>query len=183
MPIQITHCSNVLLRSETKPIVLSQKTLRLGRQPKWHSFCVRKGDKVPRPSFKQISSGREGRSQKVKRIEAVITPWTLDAFREAAPQLGIVEFDLVEIYRSDCATIEQPQRLYRGRGFTIDLLPRLRLEFVLFDDDVQATVRRLLELIHPDSIAIFKLDQELRPISPTNDRPNPLFPSITKSVN
>jgi len=119
----------------------------------------------------------------VKRIETVIAPWTLDAFREAAPQLGIVEFDLVEVYRSDCATIEQPQRLYRGREFTIDLLPRLRLEFVLFDDDVQATVHHLLELIHPESIAIFKLDQELRPISSTNGCPHSLSPSITKSVN
>jgi nitrogen regulatory protein PII len=119
----------------------------------------------------------------VKRIETVITPWTLDAFKEAAPQLGIVEFDLVEVYRSDCAIVDQPQRLYRGRESTIDLLPRLRLEFVLFDDDVQATVHRLLELIHPESIAIFRLDQELRPISSTNGRPHPLSPSITKSVN
>jgi nitrogen regulatory protein P-II 1 len=106
----------------------------------------------------------------MKRIEAVIAPWTLDAFKEAAPQLGISEFDLVEVFRSDCANIERHQRLYRGREFTVDLSPRLRLEFLLFDKDVEATVHRLLELVHPESIAIFKLDQEVRTISSNNGR-------------
>ena len=100
----------------------------------------------------------------MKRIEVVITPWSLDAFKEAAPRLGIVEFDLVEVYRSGCATIQNNQRVYRGRGFAIDLLPRLRVEFVLFDDNVQSTLQGLLELVHPESIAIFKLDQTVFPV-------------------
>jgi nitrogen regulatory protein P-II 1 len=100
----------------------------------------------------------------MKRIEVVITPWSLDAFKEVAPRLGIAEFDLVEVYRSGCATIQKNQRVYRGREFAIDLLPRLRVEFVLFDDNVQSTLHGLLELVHPDSIAIFKLDQTVLPV-------------------
>ena len=99
----------------------------------------------------------------MKKIEAVIPPWTLDTFKEAALELGISEFDLVEIYRSGCTTIEGRQRLYRGQEFAADLLPRLKLEFVLFDDDVTTTLHRLLELVHPESIAVLKLDQTLRP--------------------
>ena len=100
----------------------------------------------------------------MKRIELVITPWSLDAFKDAAPRLGIVEFDLVEVYRSGCATIQNNQRVYRGREFTTDLLPRLRVEFVLFDDKVQTTLHALLELMHLESIAIFKLDQTILPV-------------------
>ena len=99
----------------------------------------------------------------MKRIEAVITPWTLDTFKEAAPGLGISEFDVVEVYRSGCALTEGQQRLCRGREFRADLLPRLRLEFVLFDDDVQATLHQLLELVHPESIAVFRLDRTILP--------------------
>ena len=98
----------------------------------------------------------------MKRIEAVITPWSLDAFKEAAPRLGISEFDLVEVYRSGCETTDG-QRVYRGRQFAAALLPRLRVEFVLFDDNVQATLHELLELVHPESVAIFKLDQTASP--------------------
>ena len=104
----------------------------------------------------------------MKRIEAVITPWTLDTFREAAPRLGISEFELVEVYRSGCESIERSKRLYRGIEFKADFSPRLRVEFVMFDDDVQATLHRLLELVHPESISIFRLDQEVRTISGAN---------------
>ena len=99
----------------------------------------------------------------MKRIEAVITPWSLDAFKEAAPQLGITAFDLVEVYRSGCTTTDRQKRLYRGHEYTADLLPRLKLEFVLFDDDVKATLHQILELVHPESIAVFKLDQTIWP--------------------
>jgi nitrogen regulatory protein P-II 1 len=97
----------------------------------------------------------------MKRIEAVITPCTLNTFKEAAPRLGISEFDLVQVHHSGCVSNEKQKRLYRGLEFTVDLLPRLKLEFVLFDDDVNTTVHQLLELIHPESIAVFKLDQTL----------------------
>ena len=101
----------------------------------------------------------------MKRIEAIIAPWTLDTFKEAAPQLGISEFELVEVYRSGCESIEGGKRLYRGLEFKADLSPRLRVEFVMFDDDVQATLHRLLELVHPESISVFRLDREVRTIS------------------
>jgi nitrogen regulatory protein P-II 1 len=97
----------------------------------------------------------------MKRIETVITPWSLDTFKEAAPKLGISEFNLVEVYSAGCTTIERRKRLYRGHEYTADLLPRLKLEFVLFDDDVKATLHQILELVHPESIAVFKLDQTI----------------------
>jgi nitrogen regulatory protein P-II 1 len=99
----------------------------------------------------------------MKRIEAVITPWSLDTFKEAAPGLGITEFDLVEVYRSGCATSDRQKILYRGLEFTADIEPRLKIEFVLLDDDVQTTLHQLIELVNPESIAIFRLDQTLRP--------------------
>ncbi len=104
----------------------------------------------------------------MKRIEAVIAPWSLDAFKEAAPRLGIAEFDLIEVYRSRLERNAKPQRLYRGREFETELIPRLRIEFVLFDNHVQTTLPRLIELVHPESIAIFTLDQEIRTLSTTN---------------
>jgi len=103
----------------------------------------------------------------MKRIEAVITPWALDAFKEAAPRLGISEFDIVQIYRSGGALAGGRKQLYRGSEFTADL-SRLRVEFLLFDDKVQSTLHQLCELLHPESITVFKLDQHVRTTSPTN---------------
>ena len=104
----------------------------------------------------------------MKRVEAVITPWTLDTFKEAAPQLGISEFELVEVYCSGCESNERGKRVYCGLEFKRDLSPRLRVEFVMFDADVQAALHQLLELVHPESISVFRLDQEVRTISSAN---------------
>jgi nitrogen regulatory protein PII len=99
----------------------------------------------------------------MKRIETVITPWSLDTFKEVAPKLGISEFNLVEVFSTGCTTVEKRKRIYRGTEYTTDLLPRLKLEFVLSDDDVKATLHQLLELVCPESIAVFKLDQTIWP--------------------
>jgi nitrogen regulatory protein PII len=112
----------------------------------------------------------------MKRIEVVITPWALDAFKEAAPRLGISEFDIVQIYRSGGALAGSRQQLYRGCEFTADL-SRLRLEFLLFDDKVQSTLHQLCDLVHLESITVFKLDQHVRTTSPTNGNLKQLFPA------
>jgi nitrogen regulatory protein P-II 1 len=104
----------------------------------------------------------------MKRIEAVITPRTLDTFKAAAPRLGISEFELVEVYRLGSNATEGGKGIYQGCEYRADLLPRLRIEFVMFDDDVQAALHHLLELVHPESISVFRLDQEVRTISPPN---------------
>jgi nitrogen regulatory protein P-II 1 len=96
----------------------------------------------------------------MKKIEAVITPWTLDAFKDAVPRLGISEFSVVEIFRSGCATIGERERLHRGREFAADLSPRLRVEFVVFDDEVQSALHHLLDLVRPESISVFRLEQQ-----------------------
>lgn len=111
----------------------------------------------------------------MKQIEAVITPWTLDEFKEAAPKLGISEFNMVEVHRSIATAIKCQKRLYRGNEYIVDLLPRLKLEFVMFDDEVQSAVHQLIELVHPDSIAVFKLDQALH--SANDQLPGSLSPS------
>jgi len=107
--------------------------------------------------------GLSSHESRMKRIEAVIKPHLLDAFREAAPRFGITQFDVVEVHRSGSGAREG--RLYRGCSHTADLLPRLRVEFVLFDEDVQTAVNGLFELVHPESVAIFRMDKTIRQTS------------------
>lgn len=111
----------------------------------------------------------------MNRIEAVITPWALDVFKEVAPRLGISEFDIVQIHRSGDALAGGRQQLYRGCEFTADL-SRLRLEFLLFDDKLEDTLDQLCELVHPESVTVLKLDQHVRTTSPTNGNLKHLFP-------
>lgn len=98
----------------------------------------------------------------MKRVEAVIKCADLDAFKEAAANLGVFEFDVSEVRRSPGVGFQERRRLYRGQEFTVDLLSRLKVEFVVFDDDAKAIVHALLELLRPESVAIFKIDEVVR---------------------
>ena len=69
----------------------------------------------------------------MKRIEVLITPSALDAFKDVANQLGISEFDLVQVYRSVRPSVKRRSWFYQGCDFTSDMVLRLRIEFMLFD--------------------------------------------------
>jgi nitrogen regulatory protein P-II 1 len=99
----------------------------------------------------------------MKKIEVVITPSTMDTFKEIAPRLGIKELDLIGVHRSARTANGSEKRLYRGSPYIVDLLPRVKLEFVLSDDDMETTLHQLLELVHPESIAVVTVDALLRP--------------------
>ena len=100
----------------------------------------------------------------MKRIEAVIAPWTLRYIRGGSTSTR--DFG-VRAGRSVSLRLRIHWREgseYQGLEFKADLSPRLRVEFVMFVDDVQATPYRLLELVHQESISVFRLDQEVRTI-------------------
>ncbi len=63
-------------------------------------FCTHVGAIPVVEQAAWLALSRAAISSQMKRIEAVIAPWTLEAFREAAPRLGITDFDLVEVYHS-----------------------------------------------------------------------------------
>jgi nitrogen regulatory protein PII len=161
---RITDCSNVVLKYENKSPAAPEKVVdfNTSRQGILSAFGSRSRGRLPSGVSRLDSRSWE---LEMKKIEAVIAPWALDTFKEVAPELGISEFELVEVYRSVCESVDPRKRLYRGHEFTADPSPRLRVEFIMFDDDVQAVVHQLLEVVHPESISVFRVDQQIRAIS------------------
>jgi len=88
----------------------------------------------------------------MKRIEAVIMRSALNDFHRCARQLGIFGFDLCE-----------EQTNLRDHDYTSDTTSRLRVDFAVLDEETKPSVHAVLESVHPDSIAIFKFDQDARP--------------------
>jgi nitrogen regulatory protein PII len=95
----------------------------------------------------------------MKRVEVVMTSSALDMFKSSATSLGIFEYDVSDVRLSPRVAVKERQRLYRGQEYTLDLLPRVKVEFALLDEDTKLIVQNLLTLVTPDSIAIFPLDQ------------------------
>ena len=95
----------------------------------------------------------------MKRIEAVVKRSALDDFHRCAKQLGIFGFDLSE----NPTKRRDHQRLAAAGEYAPDATSRIKVDFAVLDEETKNTVHAVLESVHPDSIAIFKFDQDTQP--------------------
>jgi nitrogen regulatory protein PII len=95
----------------------------------------------------------------MKRIEAVVKRSALDDFHRCAKQLGIFGFDLSE----NPTKRRDHQRLAETGEYAPDATAKVKVDFAVLDEETKHTVHAVLESVHPDSIAIFKFDQDTQP--------------------
>ena len=105
----------------------------------------------------------------MKRIEAVVKRSALDDFQRCAKQLGIFGFDLSE----EGTKRRDHQRLAAAGEYAPDATSRIKVDFAVLDEETKPTVHAVLESVHPESIAIFKFDQDTQP--PTSPRRDSLL--------
>jgi nitrogen regulatory protein PII len=102
----------------------------------------------------------------MKRIETVIPRSALDNFHQCAKGLGIFGFDLSEEPR-----FGDQQRRSVGSPPTLDPISKLKVDFAVLDEEAKPIVHAVLESVHPESIGIFKFDQNPRPETATRQFP------------
>lgn len=76
------------------------------------------------------------------KIEAVIQPAKLDAVKEALIEIGIDGMTILEARGH--GRQKGHSEFYRGREYTIDLLPKLKLELVVRDEMREKAVQAIL---------------------------------------
>ena len=77
----------------------------------------------------------------MKKIEAIIKPFKLDDVKEALTELGVIGMTVTEV--RGFGRQKGHTELYRGSEYTIDFLPKVKIELVVPDglvDKVVATV-------------------------------------------
>jgi nitrogen regulatory protein PII len=99
----------------------------------------------------------------MKRIEAVVKLSALDDFHRCASQLGIFGFDLSE----DRTRRRRHQPPATSGDYSPDTTSRIKVDFAVLDEETKPTVHAVLESVHPESIAIFRLDQDTQPQTST----------------
>jgi nitrogen regulatory protein PII len=68
----------------------------------------------------------------MKKIEAVIKPFKLDDVKEALAELGVVGMTVTEV--RGFGRQKGHTELYRGSEYTIDFLPKVKVEVAVSDD-------------------------------------------------
>lgn len=79
----------------------------------------------------------------MKKIEAVIKPFKLDDVREALTDIGITGMTVTEV--KGFGRQKGHTEIYRGAEYAVDFLPKIKLELVLSDDQVERAVEAIVE--------------------------------------
>ncbi|AXI24793.1 transcriptional regulator [Methanofervidicoccus sp. A16] len=79
----------------------------------------------------------------MKKIEAVIRPERLEIVKNALAEKGYVGLTVSDV-RGRGLQGGMTER-YRGREYTVDLLPKVKLELVVKDSDVEDVIKTICE--------------------------------------
>jgi len=77
----------------------------------------------------------------MKKIEAVIKPYKLEEVKEALTDAGLEGMTVSEV--KGFGRQKGHKEIYRGSEYTVDFLPKLKIEIVVTDDRLDAAVRAI----------------------------------------
>lgn len=91
----------------------------------------------------------------MKKIEAIIKPFKLDEVKEALQDVGVQGLSVIEV--KGFGRQKGHTELYRGAEYVVDFLPKVKIEVVLSDDQVDAACEAIITAAKTDKIGDGKI--------------------------
>ena len=112
----------------------------------------------------------------MKKIEAIIKPFKLDEVKEALQDVGIQGLSVIEA--KGFGRQKGHTELYRGAEYVVDFLPKVKIEIVLGDDQVDEAIKAIIDAaktgkIGDGKIFVSSVEQAIR-IRTEEDGPDAL---------
>ncbi|MCL4539354.1 MAG: P-II family nitrogen regulator [Bacteroidetes bacterium] len=79
----------------------------------------------------------------MKKIEAIIRPFKIDDVREALIEIGIKGMTITEV--KGYGRQKGHTEMYRGSEYQIDFLPKMKIEIISPDDNVDKIVETIIK--------------------------------------
>ena len=79
----------------------------------------------------------------MKELEAIIKPFKLDDVKEALSSLGVEGMTVTEV--KGFGRQKGHTEIYRGSEYTVDFLPKIKLEVVLADAQVDEAIKAIVK--------------------------------------
>jgi nitrogen regulatory protein P-II 1 len=91
----------------------------------------------------------------MQKIEAVIQPSKLDSVKDALIEIGITGMTISEVRGH--GRQKGHTELYRGREYSVDLLPKIKVELVVHDELVDKALRTIVKAAQTGKIGDGKI--------------------------
>ena len=91
----------------------------------------------------------------MKKIEAIIKPFKPDEEKEALQDVGVQGLSVIEV--KGFGRQKGHTELYRGAEYVVDFLPKVKIEVVLDDDQVDAAIEAIVDAAKTEKIGDGKI--------------------------
>ncbi len=101
----------------------------------------------------------------MKLIQAIIKPFKLDDVREALMEIGIAGMTVVEV--RGFGRTKGHTELYRGAEYVVDFLPKIKLEIVVKEEQLETALEAIQKAAYTGKIGdgkifVFPVEQAIR---------------------
>jgi nitrogen regulatory protein P-II 1 len=79
----------------------------------------------------------------MKKVEAVIKPFKLDEVKDTLNEIGIKGITVTEV--KGFGRQKGHTELYRGAEYVVDFLPKIKLEIIIADDQLDEVVNAIIK--------------------------------------
>jgi nitrogen regulatory protein PII len=113
----------------------------------------------------QSHSSVAAQQKTMKKIEAIIKPFKLEEVKDALGEIGLEGMTVTEV--KGFGRQKGHTEIYRGSEYTVDFLPKIKLEVVLSDDRAEAAISAIIKAaktgkIGDGKIFVTKIDDSVR---------------------
>lgn len=91
----------------------------------------------------------------MKKIEAIIKPFKLDALKEALHEIGVQGLTVVEV--KGFGRQKGHTEIYRGAEYVVDFIPKIKVETVVTDDMVDKVMETIVTSVQTGKIGDGKI--------------------------
>ncbi len=106
------------------------------------SVCGRVG-RGPKAPSGEGSEGQQLRTTAMKKIEAIIKPFKLEEVKDALGDIGIEGMTVSEV--KGFGRQKGHTEIYRGSEYTVDFLPKMKIELVVTDAKASEAVAAIVK--------------------------------------
>jgi nitrogen regulatory protein P-II 1 len=99
--------------------------------------------RIPVYRLFHVASIRSGNLSAMKKIEAIIKPFKLEDVKDALSTLGVEGMTVLEV--KGFGRQKGHTEIYRGSEYTVDFLPKIKIEVVLADAMVNSAVEAIVK--------------------------------------
>ena len=101
----------------------------------------------------------------MKKVEAIIKPFKLEEVKDALAEIGVEGMTITEV--KGFGLQKGHTEIYRGSDYTVDFLPKIKLELVLPDNRIDVAIAAIVKAaktgkIGDGKVFVSKIDDAIR---------------------